>query len=35
MMFKLKYRIFEKKSDLQNNDLNLLEEQSSIYLIKV
>lgn len=31
MMFKLKYRIFEKKSDLQNNDLNLLEEQSSIY----
>lgn len=31
MMFKLKYRIFEKKSDLQNNDSNLLEEQSSIY----
>lgn len=31
MMFKLNYRIFEKKSDLQNNDSNLLEEQSSIY----
>ncbi len=30
-MFKLKYRIFEKNSDMQNNDLNLLEEQSSIY----
>lgn len=31
MMFKLKYRIFEKKADLQNNDSNLLEEHSSIY----
>ncbi|WP_278626829.1 hypothetical protein [Thomasclavelia cocleata] len=30
-MFKLKYRIFEEKSDMQGNDLDLLEEQSSIY----
>lgn len=30
-MFQLKYRIFEKKFDMQNNDSNLLEEQSSIY----
>ena len=30
-MFELKYRIFEKKSEIQGNDLSLLEEQSSIY----
>lgn len=30
-MFKLKYRIFEKKLDMQTNDSNLLEEQGSIY----
>lgn len=30
-MFKLKYRIFEKKAEMQGDDLNLLEEQSSIY----
>ena len=30
-MFELKYRIFEKKSEMQGNDLSLLEEQSSIY----
>ena len=31
MMFKLKYRISENQSDMQNNDSNLLEEQSTIY----
>ncbi|MFR7592409.1 MAG: hypothetical protein ACLUVC_13285 [Longibaculum sp.] len=30
-MFKLRYRIFEKEFDMQDNNSNSLEEQSSIY----